>query len=173
MSAPSNTAPAPSETDEILKRALDGARLTAGEITKLFECNDITLLGNVATRLYQKRTGRDDGTVTYIVDRNINYTNICVTDCSFCAFYRKEGAEDAYVLPFETIAQKIEEVMAVGGVQILLQGGHDAHLKIDYYEDLFQKIKTSSKSTCTHFRRRKSCTSAKCHNFLSKKPFNA
>jgi cyclic dehypoxanthinyl futalosine synthase len=87
------------------------------------------------------RKKRTDKTITYIIDRNINYTNVCVTDCSFCAFYRKESDTDSYILPFETIAQKIEETVAAGGNQILLQGGHHQNLKIDYFEDLFQKIK--------------------------------
>ena len=98
--------------DTLLKKALNGDRLNAEEAVTLFDCNDTTLLGNVATRLYHQRTEKNDGIVTYIVDRNINYTNVCVTDCSFCAFYRKEGDAEAYVHPFETIAQKIEEVMA-------------------------------------------------------------
>ena len=106
---------------------------------QLFATTDILLLGNVASRLAQKK--RTDRTVTYIVDRNINYTNVCVTDCSFCAFYRKEPDTDSYVLPFETIAQKIEETLSVGGQQILLQGGHHQNLRIDYFEDLFKKIK--------------------------------
>ena len=94
----------------------------------------------MASRLTRKKL-KDNKTITYIVDRNINYTNVCVTDCSFCAFYRKEPDQDAYVLPFETIGEKIEETLAVGGRQILLQGGHNNNLKIDYFEDLFKNIK--------------------------------
>ncbi|MFQ5483399.1 MAG: cyclic dehypoxanthinyl futalosine synthase, partial [Nitrospinaceae bacterium] len=124
-----------------LQKALDGQRIQAAEALALWQSQDITLLGNVATRLYRRRTGRDGGVVTYIVDRNINYTNVCVTDCKFCAFYRKEGDAEAYVLPFDTIAAKIEEMAAHGGRQILLQGGHNAELRIDYYENLFRRIK--------------------------------
>ncbi len=127
--------------ETILQKALDGARLNFDEGLALFECNDLTLLGNVATRLYLQRTGRPRETVTYIVDRNINYTNVCVTDCSFCAFYRKEGDAEAYVLPFEQIGKKIEEVVAAGGCQILMQGGHHAGLTVDYFEELFRYIK--------------------------------
>ncbi len=127
--------------ETILQKALDGKRLNPAEGVELFACQDMTLLGNAATRLARARRNNPDNTVTYIVDRNINYTNICVTDCSFCAFYRKEGADDAYVLPFETIAQKIEEVQAHGGIQILMQGGHHKDLNIEYFEDLFHKIK--------------------------------
>ncbi|QPJ64996.1 MAG: dehypoxanthine futalosine cyclase [Candidatus Nitrohelix vancouverensis] len=125
--------------ESILKKALDGERIQADEALELYSAKDVLLLGNVASRLSRKK--RDAEIITYIVDRNINYTNICVTDCSFCAFYRKEGDKDAYVLPFETIADKIRETVALGGAQILLQGGHNIHLKIDYYEDLFRKIK--------------------------------
>ena len=125
--------------EPILKKALAGQRIEPKEALQLFATTDILLLGNVASRLAQKK--RADRTVTYIVDRNINYTNVCVTDCSFCAFYRKEPDTDSYVLPFETIAQKIEETLSVGGQQILLQGGHHQNLRIDYFEDLFKKIK--------------------------------
>ncbi|MDC0381343.1 CofH family radical SAM protein, partial [Nitrospinae bacterium] len=125
--------------ESILEKALAGQRIDPKEALQLFSTTDILLLGNIASRLAQKK--RTDRTVTYIVDRNINYTNVCVTDCSFCAFYRKEPHTDSYVLPFETIAQKIEETLSVGGQQILLQGGHHQNLRIDYFEDLFKKIK--------------------------------
>ena len=125
--------------EPILEKALAGQRISPDEALELFSTTDILLLGNVASRLAREK--RADKTITYIVDRNINYTNVCVTDCSFCAFYRKESDTDSYVLPFETIAQKIEETVSAGGNQILLQGGHHQNLKIDYFEDLFQKIK--------------------------------
>ncbi len=93
--------------ETILKKALDGGRLDQAEATELFSCTDMTLLGNVAQRLARMRTKTDGNVVTYIIDRNINYTNICITDCDFCAFYRKEDSAEAYVLPFETIGKKI------------------------------------------------------------------
>ena len=126
--------------EPILEKAIAGTRIEASEAVKLFATTDILLLGNVASRLTRKKLKKNK-TVTYIVDRNINYTNICVTDCSFCAFYRKEPDQDAYVLPFETIGKKIEETLEVGGRQILLQGGHNNNLIIDYFEDLFKNIK--------------------------------
>ncbi len=126
-------------SEAVLQKVLDGGRATREEALTLFSFTDMALLGNVAGRL-AKRKSRHDA-VTYIVDRNVNYSNICVTDCSFCAFYRKEKDVDAYVLPFETLAEKIEELQALGGAQILMQGGHNADLKIEYFEDLFQKIK--------------------------------
>ncbi len=127
--------------ESILQKALEGKRIDSAEALQLFACTDMNLLGNVATRLTRKRREIDDNVVTYIIDRNINYTNVCVTDCSFCAFYRHEGHDEAYVLPFETIAKKIEEMIAIGGRQILMQGGHHKDLRIDYFEDLFKRLK--------------------------------
>jgi len=126
-------------TNKILEKALDGERISPEEAVLLFETTDMLLLGNIASRISRKKL--KERVVTYIVDRNINYTNICITDCAFCAFYRKEDDEEAYVHPFETIAGKIEETIALGGRQILLQGGHNINLKIDYFEDLFRRIK--------------------------------
>ncbi len=125
--------------ETILKKALEGERVSASEAVDLFEMTDMALLGNVANRLMRRK--KNDKVVTYIIDRNINYTNICVTDCTFCAFYRKKMDEDSYVHPYETIAEKIRETIELGGNQILLQGGHNADLKIDYFEDLFRRIK--------------------------------
>jgi len=126
-------------TSKILEKALNGERISPEEAVRLFETTDMLLLGNIASRISRKKL--KERVVTYIVDRNINYTNICITDCAFCAFYRKEDDEEAYVHPFETIAGKIEETIALGGRQILLQGGHNINLKIDYFEDLFRRIK--------------------------------
>jgi cyclic dehypoxanthinyl futalosine synthase len=128
--------------EKVLQKALEGKRIDADEAMQLFACTDMTLLGNVATRLARMRRKDADGNiVTYIIDRNINYTNVCVTDCSFCGFYRHEGHDEAYVLPFETIAKKIEEMIAIGGRQILMQGGHHKDLGIEYFEDLFKRLK--------------------------------
>ena len=126
-------------TNAFLEKALGGERISSEEAVQLFRTTDMLLLGNVASRISRKKV--KERVITYIVDRNINYTNICITDCAFCAFYRKESDEEAYVHPFKTIAKKIEETIALGGRQILLQGGHNINLKIDYFEDLFQRIK--------------------------------
>ncbi|MBV6520951.1 MAG: Cyclic dehypoxanthine futalosine synthase [Gemmatimonadaceae bacterium] len=79
--------------------------------------------------------------VTYIVDRNINYTNVCVADCGFCAFYRRPKHGEGYTLSFEQIGEKIEETKALGGVQILIQGGHNPYIPFDWYLDLLRYIK--------------------------------
>ena len=126
-------------TEKILEKALGGERISPEEAVRLFQTKDMLLLGNIASRISRKK--QKERIVTYIVDRNINYTNICITDCAFCAFYRKEGDEESYVHPFKIIAEKIEEIIALGGRQILLQGGHNINLKIDYFENLFRNIK--------------------------------
>ena len=82
-----------------------------------------------------------DRTVTYIIDRNVNYTNVCVAKCNFCAFYRDVGSSEGYVLGFDEIFRKIDETIEVGGVQLLLQGGHNPDLPLTWYEDLFRAIK--------------------------------
>jgi cyclic dehypoxanthinyl futalosine synthase len=82
-----------------------------------------------------------DGVVSYIVDRNINYTNLCVTDCRFCAFYRRPKDDEAYVLEYAEIGRKIDEAKQRGGVQILLQGGHNPYLPLDWYLGLLRYIK--------------------------------
>src|SRR5207244_3719735 len=83
------------------------------------------------------------GLITFLVDRNLNYTNICYTDCDFCAFYRSPGdTREGYLLPKTVIFKKIEETLALGGTGLLMQGGHHPDLGIDYYEDLFRSIKT-------------------------------
>ena len=85
--------------------------------------------------------GRGREIVTYIVDRNINYTNVCNVYCKFCAFYRTESDDDHYVLSFEQIDQKLDELSAAGGVQILMQGGHHPKLAFEWYLDLLQHIR--------------------------------
>ncbi len=82
-----------------------------------------------------------DGVVTYIIDRNVNYTNVCVARCNFCAFYRPVGHGEGYVLGFDEIFRKIDETVALGGVQLLLQGGHNPDLPLQWYEDLFRAVK--------------------------------
>ncbi len=92
------------------------------------------------------RRKTDPDRITFIVDRNLNYTNICVTDCDFCAFYRSPGdRNEGYLLPKPVIFKKIEETLAIGGTGVLMQGGHHPDLGIDYYEDLFRSIKSRYK----------------------------
>ena len=125
---------------EILDKALEGERIGEDEALALLESRDLVAVGRTANELRARRT--DPDRITFIVDRNLNYTNICVTDCDFCAFYRRPGDHnEAYLLPKPVIFKKIEETLAVGGTGVLMQGGHHPDLGIDYYEDLFRSIK--------------------------------
>ena len=125
---------------KIVSKASQGKRLDAIEGLALFKQADLLTLGELANdvrkRLHPERL------VTFIVDRNINYTNICVNKCTFCAFYREVDSSEAYVLSKEDIFKKIEETIAQGGTQILMQGGVHPDLGIEYFEDLLSSIKT-------------------------------
>ncbi|MCS6804103.1 MAG: cyclic dehypoxanthinyl futalosine synthase [Acidobacteriota bacterium] len=123
----------------ILQRVLSGQRMTAEEAVTLLASDDMPALRQAAHAM--RLRWHPTNIVTYIIDRNVSYTNVCVAFCSFCAFYRLPGADDAYVLPKEAIFQKIEEVLALGGTGILMQGGLNPYLKIEWYEDLLRSIK--------------------------------
>jgi cyclic dehypoxanthinyl futalosine synthase len=124
----------------ILEKALDGARIDDAEALALLESRDLVAVGRAANELRARRT--DPGRITFIVDRNLNYTNVCYTDCDFCAFYRRPGdRREAYLLPKPVIFKKIEETLAIGGTGLLMQGGHHPDLGVEYYEDLFSSIK--------------------------------
>ncbi|NIV47730.1 MAG: radical SAM protein, partial [Gammaproteobacteria bacterium] len=127
--------------DSIHEKILDGTRIDAEEALLLHRHEDLTRLGALADLV--RRRKHDDRVVTYMIDRNINYTNVCNAFCTFCAFYRAPNHDEGYVLPIETIEEKIRETYELGGNQILLQGGHNPKLKIDYYEELFRRLKTS------------------------------
>ncbi len=111
----------------------------ATDLLDLYDRAPLLELGRLADAERRKRHG--DGVVTYIVDRNINYTNVCVADCKFCAFYRRPKHHEGYVLSFEEIGRKIDEAKAIGAVQILMQGGHNPYIPFDWYLDLLQYIK--------------------------------
>jgi cyclic dehypoxanthinyl futalosine synthase len=125
---------------EILDKALDGERIADAEAVELLLSRDLVAVGRAADELRRRKT--DPSRITFIIDRNLNYTNICVTDCDFCAFYRRPGdRSEGYLLPKPVIFKKIEETLALGGTGLLMQGGHHPDLGIDYYEDLFRSIK--------------------------------
>jgi cyclic dehypoxanthinyl futalosine synthase len=124
---------------KILDKAAGGERLTFDEGVGLFDCRDLNALGRAAhtvTRRLHPEPYR-----TYNIDRNINYTNVCAAVCDFCAFYRKSGDADAYVLPREELYKKIEETIALGGDQALLQGGNHPSLRLEWYEELLRDLK--------------------------------
>jgi len=129
----------------VVDKVLDGDRITPGNAMDLYHL-PLNELGQLADRRRQMAKehafgGRGSEIVTYIVDRNINYTNVCNVYCKFCAFYRTERDADHYVLSHEQIDQKIDELVAIGGIQILMQGGHHPKLGIDYYLNLLHHIR--------------------------------
>ena len=126
--------------EEILEKALDGERISDDDAVALLRSRELVPVGRVADELRNRKV--DPDRITFIVDRNLNYTNICVTDCDFCAFYRSPGdRNEGYLLPKPVIFKKIEETLAIGGTGVLMQGGHHPDLGVDYYEDLFSSIK--------------------------------
>lgn len=128
---------------DIAERVLAGTRLTAEDGRRLFQHPNVTELGMLADHV--RRTRHPEPVVTYNIGRNINYTNVCLVRCKFCAFYRPPGHQEGYTLPDEEIFAKVEELIAVGGdtpdsCEVLMQGGLNPKLKIDYYERLFSEI---------------------------------
>jgi cyclic dehypoxanthinyl futalosine synthase len=124
----------------VLDKALEGERITDEDALRLLRSRDLVAVGRVADELRNRKI--DKRRVTFIVDRNVNYTNVCYTDCDFCAFYRRPGdTREGYLLPKPIIFKKIEETLALGGTALLMQGGHHPDLGVEYYEDLFSSIK--------------------------------
>src|SRR6516162_2389749 len=113
--------------------------LSTAEALDLFASDDLIGIGMEADSVRRKR--HPEGIVSYIIDRNINYTNFCTEYCSFCAFYRPMGHAEGYVLPKQVIYEKIQETIDLGGTGVLMQGGLHPDLKIEWYEDLFRSIK--------------------------------
>ena len=130
--------------DELLQRVWDGTRITQPEALRLYHL-PLEELGALADRRRQLAkasdfNGRGNEIATYIVDRNINYTNVCNVYCKFCAFYRTEKDDDSYVITFDQIDKKIQETLDLGGTQILMQGGHHPKLSMQWYLDLLHHI---------------------------------
>ena len=124
--------------DTILTEVAEGRRLSDNEALQLFESHALVALGRAADRI--RRRLHPEPIVTYAVDRNVNYSNICVSGCRFCAFQRGPNAPDAYVLDRETLSAKLRETVALGGTQVLLQGGLHPDLPLEWYEDLVRWI---------------------------------
>jgi len=125
--------------DLAAQKVVNGERVSRDEAVELYHRASTHHLGLLADVI--RRRKHPEGVVTYIVDRNVNYTNICVAKCNFCAFYREVGAGDGYVLGFDEICAKIDETIELGGVQLLLQGGHNPDLPLGWFEDLFRTVK--------------------------------
>ncbi len=122
----------------ILDRTLSGTRLTADDCTALLESHDFVRTGLAADEIRQR--WHPDDVVTYIIDRNINYTNVCNVVCTFCAFYRRPGAKDTYVQTADQISERIDEMIKLGGTGVLMQGGLHPDYGIEWYEDLLREL---------------------------------
>src|SRR5580704_7562039 len=132
-------------SDELLQKVWEGRRIGPDDAVRLYHL-PLEELGMLAHRRRQlaraaAHGGRGNEIVTYIVDRNVNYTNVCNVYCKFCAFYRTEADDDSYVITFDEMDRKIEETLALGGTQILMQGGHHPKLSLQWYLDLLSHIK--------------------------------
>jgi len=123
----------------ILERAVAGQRLTPADGLKLLESRDLTAIGRAADEVTRKL--HPEPIRTYNIDRNINYTNICTAVCDFCAFYRAPKSDEGYVVPREILLKKVEETVAIGGDQILMQGGLHPDFRLEWYEELLRDLK--------------------------------
>src|SRR5258708_2243258 len=125
--------------ERLIEKVRAGGGVDAAEALELYRSAPTAVLGQLADEIRERK--HPERVVTYIIDRNVNYTNICVAKCNFCAFYREVGSADGYVLGFDELFRKIDETIAVGGVQLLLQGGHNPDLPLSWYADLLRPVK--------------------------------
>lgn len=132
----------------ILEKRLSGGRLTLEETVALLQSNDLLALAQAADQVRKQLHPTDE--VSFIIDRNINYSNVCVAQCGFCAFKRDVGHDEGYVLDWHTIDQKCQELVDQGGTQVLLQGGLNPALKLDYYQTLISHIQTRFPQLVVH-----------------------
>lgn len=124
----------------LLNLVLEGHRLTEEEFIMLYNEGDLLEIARTANTVRDRRY--PDNTITYVIDRNINYTNICSCACRFCAFYRRPEEHDAYVIDQDALLSKIDEAVQLGASQLMIQGGLNDALKIDFYENMFKLIKS-------------------------------
>lgn len=127
------------ESKSILSEVVEGRRMTNEEFAYLFEHGDLLEMGRAACQM-RDNIFQDD-LITFIIDRNINYTNVCSCQCKFCAFYRKKTDRDAYVIDKATLFGKVMEAMELGATQLMIQGGLNEDLHIEFFEELFREIK--------------------------------
>jgi cyclic dehypoxanthinyl futalosine synthase len=138
LASSSHSGPHSSEVRRVGDKVLAGERITRDEALLLHEHADLLTLGRLADHV--RRAKHPASQVTYIVDRNLNPTNVCITDCGFCAFYRRPNSEGAYVLPREEIYRRVQETADLGGRQLLMQGGHHPYLKTDWWCELLADL---------------------------------
>jgi cyclic dehypoxanthinyl futalosine synthase len=143
-----NLEPSGRSVSQILDDAVGGRRISAGDAHTLLLDGDLLELGLAASEV--RNRFNDPAVATYNVDRNINYTNICVYKCRFCAFYRAPGDPEGYLLPFEEIGRKVEETLALNGTGILMQGGVHPDLPLSYYEDLLRYLRSNYPALHVH-----------------------
>jgi cyclic dehypoxanthinyl futalosine synthase len=136
------------ELDDILQRAADGGRISPDEALLLYTDAPLHPLGEAADTVRRRRY--PDGIVTYIIDRNINYTNVCVTACKFCAFYRAPKHAEGWSHDTEEILRRCGEAVALGATQVMLQGGHHPEYGVEYYENLFSAVKAAYPTLVIH-----------------------
>lgn len=136
------------ETAEILQRAADGGRITPEEALLLYTDAPLHPLGEAADAVRRRRY--PDGVVTYLIDRNINYTNVCVTACKFCAFYRAPKHAEGWSHDTEEILRRCGEAVALGATQVMLQGGHHPEYGVEYYERLFGAVRSAYPQLVIH-----------------------
>jgi cyclic dehypoxanthinyl futalosine synthase len=136
------------EIDSILQRGADGGRITPEEALLLYTDAPFHALGEAADAVRRRRY--PDGIVTYLIDRNINYTNVCVTACKFCAFYRAPKHAEGWSHPMEEILHRCGEAVDLGATQVMLQGGHHPDYGVEYYETLFSSVKQAYPQLAIH-----------------------
>jgi cyclic dehypoxanthinyl futalosine synthase len=136
------------EIDSILQRAADGGRITPGEALLLYTDAPFHPLGEAADSVRRRRY--PDNIVTYLIDRNINYTNVCVTACKFCAFYRAPKHAEGWSHSLEEILRRCGEAVELGATQVMLQGGHHPEYGVEYYEELFSAVKEAYPELVIH-----------------------
>lgn len=131
----------PAPLDAIRGKVAAGLRISSEDALALFTCHDLPALGALADTVRWRLW--PEPAVTYVIGRNLNYTNVCWVRCGFCAFYRPPGSPEGYVLPREEMARRIQELVDLGGREILFQGGVNPQLKLDWYLDTFRWIKAT------------------------------
>jgi len=127
--------------DSIVKKVLDGKRIDENEALWALENMDLPTLSFLATHVRDSRALNGPDVVSYVISRNVNYTNICITDCDFCSFYTHPKEEGAYTLSMDELRQKAQELVDLGGTEVLLQGGHNPRIPLSYYQEMLQLFK--------------------------------
>ncbi|HEY0561534.1 MAG TPA: radical SAM protein, partial [Frankiaceae bacterium] len=144
------TTPAAPALQALLDRAADGGRLTPDEALELYRHAPLHALGRAADAVRRRIFAGQEQLATYIIDRNINYTNVCVTACKFCAFYRAPKHSEGWSHDLEEILRRCDEAVTLGATQIMLQGGHHPDYGVEYYETVFGAIKRDFPSLTLH-----------------------